>query len=132
MVLRLEDQSLYIWTVASGFVRFQNFLEEIQGQFCALFLVVSKIWLVNDIVEPNGEFNNTHFLLAECISFLGEGWSSPLLQQSEDMLVAVVKPPVLGILPENAFPPLVCLFFGYSKAICKLLEVSLVLAILLN
>ena len=83
-------------------------------------------------MEPNREFNNAHFLLAEPISFFSKGWSSPLLQQSEDMLVGVVKPPVLGVPPEDAFPPFVGLFFSYSQTICKLLEVSFVLAVLLN
>lgn len=97
-----------------------------------MFLVVSKVWLINHIMEPNGKFNDAHFLLAELVSLLGEGRSSPLLQQSEDMLVGVVKSPVLGIFPEDAVPPLLCLLFSHSQTSCEFLEIIFVLSIKLD
>jgi hypothetical protein len=72
----------------------EDFLDEDLGKFCTILFILIGIGFIDDIMEENGELYDISLPLAQLLSLLLEGQAVPVLQQPENMLIAVIESPV--------------------------------------
>ncbi len=82
----------------------------IDKTFCeigTILFVSLEVRPVNNIMEKNGHLKDSFILFGQFIIAQLRGFSK-FPKQTVDMMVGVVKPPVLAVVFDNNVPPFLC------------------------
>lgn len=84
-----------------------DLIDETFCKICAILFICLQVRPVNDIVEKNGHLKDSFILFGQfVVAQLRSLCQFP--KQTVDMMIGVVKPPVLTVIFYNNVPPFLC------------------------